>query len=965
MESDDQYDEFGNFIGDEVNSDSDVESLQENDYPGPGIHETGDIGEVIEDMLDSEDEEPIDAEVKKDNLRDAFEAAETIFVDPANTGSGNPIIKPIETLKSLEYKCTDDDLPQTTYSKDYLINLSKSQPERIRNLAVVGGLHVGKTTFMDMLVMETHPDIRPSKRNDQNGKPMRYLDTHKLEDERGISIRSSIMTLLLLDERHRSHPMNFIDCPGHSDFLDDLESALGVVEGAILTIDVLEGITGRDKRIISRLMKNNLPFVVVLNKFDRLILELQLSTRDFYLKIKHTLDDLNSSVHHNEYSYSYTHNKLFSPLKNNVIFSSYTFRTVFTLRSWSSLYEKSGKLPNEMSPKFEMLLWGKVSFKNGKFSKLSTPEETTTFELFIVEPIYKLVTHSLVYEPLDKSLPTLLWDNFQITLPKAIYKQDPQALLRDVFATLFLDLKDLTQSLITNIPSPVDTDLLLSKNILLEKSSEYSISEVFALRLIPGSSEYQCFARVYQGTLRVGDKVHIHCTNSEKKTARIADLSLSCGKYKIKVDEASIGSIVVISGLDDTISKSATIFGATCPLAQQLAIHKSHNGSLSAYKVAVECEVPSELPRLVRGLQSLSRVYAGAIINIEESGEYTILGTGELFLDCFLHDLRYLNSDYLSIKVSDAMVKFSESCEERSVTKLPVTSTSKQNKISIIAEPLKDKSLTKALENGRISTAHPQKVTAKILREEFEWDALAARSLWCAGPKGMQYPSILLDDSLDGETDKTHLFLSKESICAGFSLGINQGPLCGEPVRDTKFKILDAVLNSSGLSASSQVIPMTRNAVHVGLLTASPILLEPIYKVYVTCTYNCLTAIHTLIEKRRGWAVKENAVVATKMYEVEAYVPVIESVGLDTDIRLATQGQAFCTMEFCRWDAVPGDPLDKDCYLPAMKPVPRASLARDFVTKTRKRKGLGGEPNLQRYIDVELFAQLKESGIVL
>lgn len=958
MEGDDQYDEFGNYIGDIAESDSDNDSVHNEEG------HNSDNGEVIDEILDSDEEDTnTRALTTTDNLLDAFEAAETIFVDPTNTGADEPVIKPIVASKTLEYKFVDDELPQTTYSKDYLVSLCQSQLDRVRNVAVVGGLHVGKTSLIDLLVMETHPQVRPSKRNEQKCKPMRYLDTHKLENERGISIRPSTLSLLLQDLRFRSHPVNLIDCPGHPDFQVESELALGIVEGAVLVIDALEGVTGRDKRIVTELLKRNLPFVVVINKFDRLILELRLPSKDFHLKIKHTLDDLNSCIYHNEYSFSYTHNKLISPLMNNVVFASYNLRTCFTLKTWVRLYENNGGLPNIDSSKFEKLLWGNICYENGKFSKLSTPDSTSTFTTFIVEPIYKLVTHSLVSESTNSTLSELLWDNFGVSLPKSAYKNDPQTLLRDVFSHIFKDLFDLVQAIVDTLESPLSFDMK-QKNII-PSLTDYLVAEVFSVRFNSEQNVYQCFARILQGAIKTGDSVHVLSGENDKKIEKISALHLCCGRYNISIDIAMAGSIVMILGLGDTVSKTASLYGTTSPSNERLRIHRVQNDGSSVYKVAVECEHPAELPRLVKGLSSLSKVYPSASIKLEESGEYTILGTGELLLDCFLHDLRYLTQDYLSIKVSDPMVRFSETCEERSVTKLSSLSTSKQNQISIIAEPVNDAKLSAAIANGHISLAQPQKITAKILRQDFEWDALAARSLWCIGPKGQQFPSILLDDSLEGETDKESLSQARAAIVSGFDLAVNEGPLCGEAIRDTKFKILDAVLNSKGHSSSSQIIPMTRNAVHIGLLTAGPRLLEPMYKVFITCTFNCLSAMHTILDKRRGWAVHERAIVATKMYEIEGYVPVIDSIGLDVDIRLATQGQAFCIMEFCRWDVTPGDPLDKECHLPAMKPVPRASLARDFVTKTRKRKGLGGEPNLQKYIDPELFTKLKESGIIL
>ena len=77
-----------------------------------------------------------------------------------------------------------------------------------------------------------------------------------------------------------------------------------------------------------------MPFVIVLNKLDRLVLELKLPPADAYYKIKHTLDDINiviqklHSVHKGRQAY-------ISPLKGNVIFASTLFSCCFTVKSFA------------------------------------------------------------------------------------------------------------------------------------------------------------------------------------------------------------------------------------------------------------------------------------------------------------------------------------------------------------------------------------------------------------------------------------------------------------------------------------------------------------------------------------------------------------------------------------------------------------------------------------------------------
>ena len=53
---------------------------------------------------------------------------------------------------------------------------------------------------------------------------------------------------------------------------------------------------------------------------------------------------------------------------------------------------------------------------------------------------------------------------------------------------------------------------------------------------------------------------------------------------------------------------------------------------------------------------------------VEESGEHTILGTGELYMDCVMHDLRRMYTE-VEVKVSDPVVSFCETVVETSAIK--------------------------------------------------------------------------------------------------------------------------------------------------------------------------------------------------------------------------------------------------------------------------------------------------------
>lgn len=79
----------------------------------------------------------------------------------------------------------------------------------IRNVALVGHLHHGKTTFVDCLIRQTHPDFQSTEE-----KNLRYTDTLFIEQARGVSTKAMPVTLVLPDVKSKSYLMNIFDTPG-------------------------------------------------------------------------------------------------------------------------------------------------------------------------------------------------------------------------------------------------------------------------------------------------------------------------------------------------------------------------------------------------------------------------------------------------------------------------------------------------------------------------------------------------------------------------------------------------------------------------------------------------------------------------------------------------------------------------------------------------------------------------------
>ena len=111
-----------------------------------------------------------------------------------------------------------------------------------------------------------------------------------------MSIKAVPMTVLLNDSRDKNYLFNFMDTPGHPNFSDEVTASLRLSDGMLLVVDVIEGVTFYNERLIKEALRARMEIVVVLNKIDRLVLELRLPLNDAYHKIKHTLDEINFIV---------------------------------------------------------------------------------------------------------------------------------------------------------------------------------------------------------------------------------------------------------------------------------------------------------------------------------------------------------------------------------------------------------------------------------------------------------------------------------------------------------------------------------------------------------------------------------------------------------------------------------------------------------------------------------------------
>lgn len=395
-----------------------------------------------------------------------------------------------------------------------------------------------------------------------------------------------------------------------------------------------------------------------------MITELKLPPRDAYFKLRHTLDVINSQI--SAASSTAGDVQIIDPAAGNVCFASATAGWSFTLQSFAKLYVKLHGIPFE-SDKFASRLWGDMYYQQETraFSRKPPPGGgERTFVQFVLEPLYKI--YSQVIGEHKKSVEATLAE-LGVTLSNSAYKLNVRPLLRLACSSVFGSASGFTDMLVRHIPSPkeaatrkVDHTYTGPKDIIHKamKSCDPNgplMVNVTKLYPKPDCSVFDAFGRVYSGTIRTGQTVRVlgegySPEDEEDMTVKeVTKLWVYQARDRIPIAEAPPGTWVLIEGVDASIMKTATLcneyFDEDVYIFRPLQFN-----TLPVVKTATEPLNPSELPKMVEGLRKISKSYPLAITKVEESGEHTILGTGELYLDSIMKDLRELYSE-VEVKV--------------------------------------------------------------------------------------------------------------------------------------------------------------------------------------------------------------------------------------------------------------------------------------------------------------------------
>merc|ERR1712178_125715 len=824
-------------------------------------------------------------------------------------------------------------------------------PHNIRNMSVIAHVDHGKSTLTDSLIAKAGI-ISAADAGDK-----RNTDTRQYEQDRGITIKSTGVSLYFEcaeavkpliqapSDPNRGFLINLIDSPGHVDFSSEVTAALRVTDGALVVMDCVEGVCVQTETVLRQALQERVKPVCMINKVDRIILELQAQLEDTYLNFVKILENANVIIA------TYNDEKLGDcqvfPDLGTVAFGSGLQSWAFTLNHFAHLYAAKFKTDAD---KLMKKMWGNNFFdvKSGKWSKKETDTNVRGFCKFVLEPIFKMF--KLIMDG-KKEKYTKLINMVGVNLTSDEKDLVAKPLVKTVMRKWLPASEALLEMIVLQLPSPAKAQKYRTENLYegpMDDPCAISMKDcdpngplmVYISKMVPtaDNSRFTAFGRVFAGKIKTGQKARIMGPNylpGKKEDLYVKNIQrvmlMMAGKTEA-IDDVPCGNTVGVVGIDQFILKTGTICDNEA----------AHNIRVMKYSVSpvvqmsVRPKNPQDLPKLVEGLKRLSKSDPIVQCNSNEAGEHIVAGAGELHLEICLKDLEEGFMKGTPIVKGDPVVSFRETVTAESDLMCLSKSPNKHNRLYMKAQPISEE-LQKAIDEGDVKSTDDMKLRARKLADDYGWDVNHARKIWCFGPD-TSGPNIFVDSSVGVQ----YLNEIKDHVVSAFQWASKEGALAEEPMRGIRFNLYDVTMHADAIHrGAGQIMPTARRCMYACSLTAKPSLMEPVFLVNITAPEGALGGIYSCLNKKRGHVFSEDNRPGTPIYNLNAYLPVLESFGFVADLRAATSGQAFPQCVFDHWETMAGDALEPGDKLGSL------------VQSIRQRKNCSSieVPGLDKYYD--------------
>jgi elongation factor 2 len=424
--------------------------------------------------------------------------------------------------------------------------------------------------------------------------------------------------------------------------------------------------------------------------------------------------------------------------------------------------------------------------------------------------------------------------------------------------------------------------------------------------------------RLFSGTVREGEQIYLVGT---KRNYRIQQVSMYMGAFRDVVDQIDAGNIAALLGLDQ--ARAGETLVSINHKDGMVPFERIKYVSEPVITIAIEPKHPKDLPRLIDVMNRLAIEDPNLVTSInKETGEYLLSGMGELHLEIAVKFLKEYASGDLEIITSKPLVVYRESTLSPGIVAM-AKSPNKHSKFWIQVEPLEE-NVIQLIEKGDLAEEMGRKKMGTVLKEA-GWPTEEARNVWSLE----EHRNVLVDLTKGVQ----YLREVRTMVISGFRWACQSGPLCEEPMRGLKVKLMDASLHEDPVHRGpAQIMPATRRGILGSFLSSKPVILEPVYKIGVSVPAQWVGEVSSLITRKRGRIVASEQKGPLTM--ITGFIPVAETFGLSAEMRSATSGHAFWQSAFDHWEKAP------------------ENVTAEVIRVTRERRGLSPDVlSASRFID--------------
>ena len=205
-------------------------------------------------------------------------------------------------------------------------------PQNVRNMGIIAHIDHGKSTLADSLLAAS------GLIKEEIAGIARATSLRQDEQERGITIKTTGISLGH-DYKGQYYLINLQDTPGHVDFSGEVTSALKVVDGALVVVDAVEGVMVQTETVVSQALAERVRPILIINKIDRLIIEMRLTPEQAYEQFRKIINNFNALIQ----TYApeeFKRDWQVDPVKGNVAFGSAYHRFGLTLSAMAEIWSK-------------------------------------------------------------------------------------------------------------------------------------------------------------------------------------------------------------------------------------------------------------------------------------------------------------------------------------------------------------------------------------------------------------------------------------------------------------------------------------------------------------------------------------------------------------------------------------------------------------------------------------------------